>query len=318
MRRRVKLFALIVMIVMMAVFSSGCFFLDFLFGTEEEPDEPSVPEEKKEKEIEEFEDDEDKRETTFYLLDDETDKIVKTTSNIPWVEGIAQETLSKLVRDEENLQYWAEYELEPVIPSGTEIKGMTIDDDGTARVNFSEEFLDYEGEFGQLLNAVVYTLTEFETIDGVEFMVEGQMLEDLPEGAEISGRVGRVGINTEVAVIADGENPVTLYFVAEKGDNTFYVPVTRMVSDEEELEGEALAELINGPDPDSTLNSYVSTEITLNDIELDDGILYLDVSNISTEEGREQEAANQITYTLEEFEAIEKVELTVDGQEPVF
>ncbi len=322
MRRKVKLFTLIVLVALMAVYGSGCFFLDFLFGSEEEPKEPTPEEEEIEREEEkEPLNDEDERETTFYLLENDSGKLVRTESNIPWVEGIAQETLTKMVRDDENLDYWGNYHLEPVIPSGTEVKGMTIDDDGSARVNFTEEFMDYQGDKAQMIDSVVYTLTEFEAIDGVEFMIDGEPLSELPESIDAitaNDVIDRMGINAEVPVVADDGVPITLYYISEKDGNTFYVPITRMVSETDEIEGEALAELIRGPDEDSNLESFVSPEIQLNEIDFDNESLTIDVSNITTEEGREEEAAKQIIYTLGEFDMVQSVELTIDGEKTDF
>lgn len=328
MAKRVKLTVLIALIFLMGVISSGCFFLDFLFGEGEDSDispeekekeeKKLVPELEREDEDKGLEDEEDLegREATFYLLDEETGKLVRVSENIPDVEGIAQKTLSKMVNEEENIEFWAAHELSPVIPRGTEIKGMAVDDAGNARVNFSEEFLNFEGEGEKLIDAVVYTLAEFDTIDRVEFMVEGELLENLPHGLGVEGKMEPVGINSEVPVMRDGDGvALTLYFVAEKDENSYYVPVSRMVSEGSELEGKALAELVRGPDPDSTLKTYVSSEISLNELSLEGDRLLVDVSNITREKGKEEKAAKQIIYTLQEFDTIEKVELLIDGEE---
>lgn len=323
MKTQAKLIVLVVLIVFVSLFGSGCFFLDFLFGEKDKEDiaPPGEKEEKKEEpgKLDIKEEEEDKRETTFYLLDEYSAKLVPKAREISRVEGIAQKTLSKMVRDQDIKEYWADCELKPVLPQGTKVIGMAIDDEGIARVNFSEDFLEFEDNMDQVLNAVVYTLTEFDTIEKVEFMVEGMLLENLPEGAELEGVMEPTGLNAEVPVMAGEEDgtPLTLFFVAEKEENTYYVPVTRVVSPSEDLEGEALAELIRGPGADSTLKSYVSSQVSLNDIDIKQDKMVIDVSNLAKEEDKLEQAAKQVIYTLEEFKTIDSVELTIDGEQLV-
>lgn len=61
------------------------------------------------------------------------------------------------------------------IPAGTELLGLTIDD-GIAKVDLSEEFESGGGTFGVTarLAQVVYTLSQFPTVDAVEFYIEGE------------------------------------------------------------------------------------------------------------------------------------------------
>ena len=63
-----------------------------------------------------------------------------------------------------------------LIPSGTKLLGATIKN-GIATLNFSEEFeynkVGVEGYIAQLMQ-VVYTATSFNTVNSVQFIVEGQ------------------------------------------------------------------------------------------------------------------------------------------------
>ncbi len=60
---------------------------------------------------------------------------------------------------------------------------------GVAYVDFSQDILNYGGgsaNENMLLNALVYSLCGVESIDAVQLLVEGQVLEYLPEGREVS------------------------------------------------------------------------------------------------------------------------------------
>lgn len=79
------------------------------------------------------------------------------------------------------------------IPAGVELLGLTISD-GVATVDLSEGFGRGSGSTAELLSVaqVVYTLTQFPTVTGVLFEVEGRPLKKTPgHGLLLSGRQTR-------------------------------------------------------------------------------------------------------------------------------
>ena len=64
------------------------------------------------------------------------------------------------------------------MPDGTELLGLTIAD-GTARVDLSSEIEDVGGTFGEtaVLAQLVFTLTQFPTVDEVVLLIEGEAVE---------------------------------------------------------------------------------------------------------------------------------------------
>lgn len=75
------------------------------------------------------------------------------------------------------------------IPAGVELLGLTISD-GVATVDLSDGFGQGGGSTGELLSVaqVVYTLTQFPTVTGVLFEVEGRPLRKTPgHGLLLSG-----------------------------------------------------------------------------------------------------------------------------------
>jgi germination protein M len=64
------------------------------------------------------------------------------------------------------------------VPAGTELLGVGVED-GIATVDLSSEFEEASGSLAETLRLaqVVYTLTQFETINGVSFRLEGEPVE---------------------------------------------------------------------------------------------------------------------------------------------
>ena len=64
------------------------------------------------------------------------------------------------------------------IPEGTELLGLTISN-GVAKVDVSQEFASGAGTFSVTarIAQVVYTLTQFPTVDSVEFFIAGEKVE---------------------------------------------------------------------------------------------------------------------------------------------
>ncbi len=314
------------MISSLALLLSGCFFLDFIFGPDPEEqkdkDEKYYPDEKEEekeepgeKETEHDYDEDEKRETVFYLLD-EHENLVPVTTPIEWTEGISQKTLSKMSASQNNLERWQEMELKPTLPENTEVIGIALDN-GTARVNFCDSFLDMEpGMEEKVLNSIIYTLTEFETIDEVEILVDGQYIDTLPDGTDASAAQRRDGLNVEVTEEAEEaaeEAAVKLYFI---NDEDYVVPVTRHIAETDELEGNAIYELMKGPDPNSGLNSYISNELDINEVSIQNSTLKMDITNLTDDQDSENRALKQLELTLIDLDHINEVEISVDG-EPV-
>lgn len=79
--------------------------------------------------------------------------------------------------------------LATTIPGGTRLLGLSIDD-GTARVDLSGEFASGGGSLSMTARVaqVVYTLTRFPTVRGVQFLLDGEPVEALGgEGIVLGG-----------------------------------------------------------------------------------------------------------------------------------
>ncbi|MRR13444.1 hypothetical protein EG835_13545, partial [bacterium] len=98
--------------------------------------------------------------------------------SIPYTQAVATASMNALLAGptpEEQATWPA---ISTAIPAGTKLLGLSVAN-GVARVDLSKEFESGGGTFGVTarLAQVVYTLTQFPTIQAVEFYIEGVKVE---------------------------------------------------------------------------------------------------------------------------------------------
>ena len=176
-------------------------------------------------------DGEDMRDTILYYKD-ENGLLTPVMRKIAWTEGrgIAKQALSAMINTPKNYEDMIKIGLYPVIPSSTQILGMTIRD-GTCKVDFSKDFTNIvsKEEEENLIQSVVYTLTEFPTVDEVQFMVEGEIINNMPYGIQIGRPLKRDNVDYT------GKKPsldtVLVYNESISESDTTSVPVSSLVEE---------------------------------------------------------------------------------------
>ena len=256
--------------------------------------------------------------------------VVPMGLQIPKVEGIAKEVLRYMTKGGPALTQIAGTDLEPVLPVGTEVIGLSIKD-GVAKVEFTKEFLNYETkeQEKQMVEAVVWSLTEFPAIESVQFMVEGQYLDAMPVGGTpLTEPVSRtIGINVEVSGQANIGSPaltsqVTLYFQAiDSTGGTYFVPVTRIIPRVSEPLEAVISETLKGPMQANLFSATVPTT-KVNSLSQTGSDLHVDFSDKLTTYGPgsqgELSVVQSLILGLTELPEIEKVNITINGETPVF
>ena len=257
------------------------------------------------------------QQTTLYYRDG-SGYLVPVTLSVPQQEGIAKATLALMTGGIVNDMEAASLGLLTVAPMGT-----TYDLDisgGRARVDLSREalnVLDAEQE-SAMVSAIVETLTTFDTVDTVEFLVGGQKRSKLTFGTDVSGVFTGGSLNMEsVPAGADisGTETVMLYFPSESG--RMLVPVTRVVYGEADI-NTAVFELIKGPKADSGLQNAVPENTALIDVSMKDGVAIVNLSKefeqiVSQADGGKH-ALRAIQLTCSRFPGVESVQFQVEGK----
>ena len=161
----------------------------------EEESEPERVRTEKQAEEETEKSDEPKRSirrSRLYFVDIESEKIKEVIRPVYYYDSPLTDTLNSLLAgpsaEELNMG------LLSCIPGNTIIKGISVKN-GVAHINVSEDFrFNQFGHFGykSQLEQIVYTATEFPTVDAVQFYIEGKVHTYLgPEGVYIGGPLNR-------------------------------------------------------------------------------------------------------------------------------
>lgn len=260
------------------------------------------------------------RETVLYLPDQSWQYIVPVRFPIPWEDGIARAALD-LMTDGRLPPALSAAGLAPLLPAGTEILGLTIRD-GLAKVDFNRAFLRYlPAHERQLLKALIFTLTEFPTVNRVEIMVEGEKLPASPAAAPGAPLDREGGLNLEGARgNQDKRDRVTLYFLHNTGPRDFFVPVSRQIPPPAERINAVVRELLRGPSEGSVLSTAIPPGLTLQRTELSGGRLRLHLSGEQPPGGQPEadRLRDQLALTLTELSGISEIEVLINGKAPRF
>ncbi|RSL32726.1 sporulation protein [Salibacterium salarium] len=299
-----------------------------LEGETEEGEETETEAELEEGSSEESSNDSAETETVereLYLLDEEG-MVVPQTFELPKEEGVLNQSLEYLVSDGP-LTSMLPNGFRAVLPAGTEVDVNLKE--GTAITDFSTEFRDYDPKHEQaILQAVTWTLTQFENVDDVSLRINGYEQETMPvNNTPIGESYSREnGINLENGQVSDmtGSDSVTIYFLSQNQEDAYYVPVTRRVEGQEDgnmLEA-AMDELAKGPAADSSLydvfreGTSLANEVTM---EGETASLLFNEGLLTEQEGTAiaEEALHAIALSATEVEGVQEVELNVEGVEDV-
>lgn len=258
------------------------------------------------------------RETVLYF-ENEMGYIVPVKRNIPWEEGIAKAALRNMVASPTLSEEMARIGLKPVLAAGTEILGMSIND-GVCKVNFSSQFTqaaDSQAE-SNMIEAVTYTLTEFDAINTVQIMIEDEYQSSLPYGTQINVELKRENIN-QLAEANEGQSLEIIYYEQiGSEDYEYYVPVTMPISIGESKTTAVVEKLFERAVGLSEFYTDIPVGVTLNDVEVRSGVAFVDVTLDSEDAIASQlefdKMKKNIALTLSEFEEIESVQILIDDK----
>jgi germination protein M len=217
-----------------------------------------------------------------------------------------------------------------VLPAGTEIKSLNLEEDGTLIVDMSEEFMDYTPEEElKIIQSMTFTLTQFDTVDRIKLKIEGVEQDVMPvNGTPLSNGYSRAdGINVHVGDVKDitEATATTVYYPSQIDSHFYYVPVTVMLdSNSDVIYSDVVNQLIEGPSVElAGLQSVFRSEVELlSDPVYKDGVLTLTFNDAifnSTENTTiSDEVLSSLVLSLTEQPGVESVEVKVDGVEQVF
>ncbi|RST76256.1 sporulation protein [Siminovitchia acidinfaciens] len=258
----------------------------------------------------------------LYLID-RNGMVVSQTLPLPASESAAKQALEYLVADGPVAEILPNG-FRTVLPADT-----TVDvdiQDGKAIVDFSEEFASYDAkDEKKILQAVTWTLTQFESVKTVELRMNGHRLNEMPvNGTPISeeglSRQDGINIDDSEAVDITNTRPMTVYYLSQADDEIYYVPVTRRISNNEQDDVAAvIKELADGPGMLMGLASALTSDVKLIDEpKIEEGVVTLNFNEsiMGSEEKKiiTDVALQSLVLSLTEQEGIESVSVLVDGK----
>lgn len=265
-------------------------------------------------------DDASLRNTVLYYQN-ENGYLVPVKRKVPWEEGIAKAALKNIMDTPTIREDISSIGLKPLIPAGTEIIGMSINEEtGLCKVDFNNQIMNSGSKKDEenMVKGVVYTLTEFSNINEVQFLVDGKIVPELKYGTNVQKPIARVDINA-VEGLGTGESKVTVYYKGtSNGEYEYYVPVTVPTSAPSANILTSLETLFDGAPELSGLYTDIPDGIDFQGVEVYNGVAYVDVITHDFEILEDQTVFNKMTknigLTLKEYPEIEYVEILFDGK----
>ncbi len=177
--------------------------------------------------------DESKTQGVFYYTDPQG-YLVPVMRQIPKQEGIAKSVIKALIDNSENRIELREIGLSPMLPEGLEFD-LALKEDHLMRISFNDAINSFKDakEEEIAIQAIVYTLTEFETVEKVQVLVDNQIVDELTHGTKVKEPLTRANINSLGNVVQGEYVKSTLYFYNNVSNNyTYYIPVTKNIPKE--------------------------------------------------------------------------------------
>lgn len=239
----------------------------------------------------------------LYLLD-ESGLVVPQTIELPKSESAATQALEYLVKDGPITDLLPNG-FQAVLPVGTEIIGLNLEDDGTLIVDVSEDFTDYEPENElKILQSMTHTLTQFDSVEKIKLWINGENQSEMPvNGTPLSEGFSRSnGINIEITEKPDVQSSevTTIYYPKQyEEDNVQFVPVTTYVNDKQDFFSSVIQAIIDGPSYDlKAKNVFNDQTRLLQKPTLEDGVLQLEFSEDILKDQEEEVIADEVIETL--------------------
>ncbi len=209
-----------------------------------------------------------------------------------------------------------------IIPSNTQILSIKYEND-VLKVDFSDSLLEVSKDKEEkVIEAIVYTLTSIKGVDRIIIYVNGDILSKLPQSKiNLPSTLNRdFGINKEYDINSlKNINQVTVYYVDEYNDQTYYVPVTKYLNDDREKIQIIVDELSSTSLYHTDLMSFLNSNTELLEASNENDILNLKFNSYIFDDIDEQSILEEVIYTISlsvsDNYDVKEVIFTVDDKE---
>lgn len=256
---------------------------------------------------------------TVYYQDREGD-LIPVTRKVEKQVGIAKIAVNSLIDTSytrEELEYYGLY---PVFPMGTQILGLNLKE-GHVTVDFNEKLLDYETEAAEksIITSLIYTLTEFKTIEKVTILVNGKKANKLKFNTDVSEPLGRtqILINSNKVNLDEGNQKLDIYLLKSANNKfSYFLPVSMQHTGANQDNLHQMIVFLSGDAIEKRFFTEVPTGTKLISSRVEGKVLKLDLSDKFGKGGgtaREDGMVKQVLYTAKQLDGIESVMFIIQG-----
>ena len=213
----------------------------------------------------------EKEEMPIFLVDNmeyiARTSIIKNSDN---TDDLIKEVIESLTIGSNKSNYIREG-FKAVIPEGTKVLDIKLED-SILTINFSKELLNVSQDSEEkMLEAIIYSLTEIESVKKIKILVEGEPLTHLPNSNKKIPELldKNYGINKiyNLDSIKD-TSKTTIYYLSKYNDYYYYVPVTKISNENIEKAQIIINELKTTPIYHTNLISYLAASTNLTNYEI--------------------------------------------------
>lgn len=195
--------------------------------------------------------------------------------------------------------------------------------DKIVTLDFSEEFLNVKEENEEkVIEALVYSILDLNSLDGIKIFVEGVPLTELPNSKEKLPEIltKEIGINKKYDLKNRTDiNKVIVYYLEEFDDNLYYVPVTKYVNDSRDKIKIIIDNLTSNYIYEPNLMSFLNQDAKLLDYKIENDLMILNFNDsIFTDDTKIlEEVVYSIAYSVFDNYDVNEVLLQVNNEEIV-
>lgn len=158
-----------------------------------------------------------------------------------------------------------------LIPKNTKLNSIKVEKNNVY-LDFSKDILEVSKYLEEeMIEAIVYTLSEINGINNIYITVEKEKLEYLPNSEKKIPYplTKEIGINKEYNINSFNDiNKTTIVFSKNLDNYSYYVPVTKVTNNNDEKINIIIEELKSGVNSQNNLNGHISENVILEDYDI--------------------------------------------------
>jgi len=252
--------------------------------------------------------------------------VIPVTIKVEKTFQVAAESFEHMIKNSENFLFASNYGLIPILPEGTEILSIEIEE-GTAYIDFNSKILNYSTRLEEynIFSSIVYLLTGFSSVVDVEIKIDSNSPGQLKHGTLIEKALKRedILINANKFLKDSSKQKYDIYFIRPIENREYMVPLSVEFSEISKLKVPAkMLEVMISDYEDYNLFSAIPKDTKVIETSIDEtGTLEVILSKELTGYGggsaKEIALLDQLIYTFSGIEGIKRVKLSIDQSDDI-